>query len=42
MGQYNQSFGKVYMSLQLGGDLLQYCLHRNEAKRYLSPHANIY
>ena len=41
MGQYNQSFGKVYMSLQLGGDLLQYCLHRNEAKRYLSPHANI-
>lgn len=29
------------MSLQLGGDLLQYCLHRNEAKRYLSPHANI-
>ena len=41
MGQYNQSIGKMYMSLQLGGDLLQYCLHRNEAKRYLSPHANI-
>lgn len=41
MGQYNQSFGKVYMSLQFGGDLLQYCLHKNETKRYLSPHANI-
>ncbi|MCI5743549.1 MAG: carboxypeptidase-like regulatory domain-containing protein [Bacteroides sp.] len=41
MGQYNQSIGKIYMSLQFGGDLLQYCLHGNEAKRYLSPHANI-
>lgn len=41
MGQYNQSIGKIYMSLQFGGDLLQYCLHGNGAKRYLSPHANI-
>ena len=41
MGQYNQSIGKIYMSLLFGGDLLQYCLHGNEAKRYLSPHANI-
>lgn len=41
MGQYNQSIGKIYMGLQFGGDLLQYCLHGNEAKRYLSPHANI-
>ena len=41
MGQYNQSFGKVYMSLQIGGDLLQYRLHGHDLKRYLSPHANI-
>lgn len=41
MGQYNQSFGKVYISLQFGGDLLQYRLHGNDAERYLSPHANV-
>lgn len=41
MGQYNQNIGKVYLSLQFGGDLLQYRLHGNDAERYLSPHANI-
>lgn len=41
MGQYNQSIGNLYFSLQFGGDLLQYRVHGNEAKRYLSPHANV-
>lgn len=41
MGQYNQSIGNLYFSLQFGGDLLQYRVRGNEAKRYLSPHANV-
>lgn len=41
LGQYNQSVGNLYFSLQFGGDLLQYRVHGNEAKRYLSPHANV-
>ena len=41
LGQYNQSVGNVYFSLQLGGDLLQYRVHGNAVKRYLSPHANV-
>ena len=41
LGQYNQSAGKAFFSIQFGGDLLQYRVHGNEAKRYLSPHANV-
>lgn len=42
MGQYNQNLGKkVFLSIQFGGDLLQYRLHGYDQKKYLSPHANI-
>lgn len=42
LGQYNQNFGKkLFLSIQFGGDLLQYRLHGYDYKRYWSPHANI-
>ncbi len=42
MGQYNQNFGKkVFLSIQFGGDLLQYRLHGYAPKRFFSPHANV-
>lgn len=42
MGQYNQNLGKkIFLSVQFGGDLLQYRLHGYNQKKYLSPHANV-
>lgn len=42
MAQYNQNLGKkIFLSVQFGGDLLQYRLHGYNQKKYLSPHANV-